>query len=101
MWILEFMFVLFIQLKCYFDFVNYIKIYVIIYFPDIDVDTVNKSFFDKKSLFIHNRDKDGCKMLIFTVSKHVKGSVDMDELRRFFIYWVERLERFVFHLILS
>ncbi|KAK8378987.1 hypothetical protein O3P69_009613 [Scylla paramamosain] len=59
----------------------------------ITKESIPQEFFDKGALFIHNRDKDGCKMLIFSVRLHQKGTLDMDQLKRFLIYWLERLER--------
>ncbi|KAB7498110.1 Motile sperm domain-containing protein 2 [Armadillidium nasatum] len=60
---------------------------------DITEDTLDKEMVEKNSLFIHNRDKDGCKMLIFIVRNHNKDAVDIEKLKTFLIYWVERLER--------
>jgi hypothetical protein len=31
--------------------------------------------------------------MVFAVRKHIKGSENMDELKRFFIYYMERIER--------
>lgn len=59
---------------------------------DVKAEDVKK-FMDLKNLFIHNRDKDGCKLLIFLVFKHFKGVNTLDEIKVFFIYWMERLER--------
>lgn len=59
----------------------------------ITKESVPQDFFEKGALFPHNRDKDGCKMLLFQVRKHQKGTLDMNQLKRFFIYWLERLER--------
>ncbi|XP_076028861.1 motile sperm domain-containing protein 2-like isoform X2 [Oratosquilla oratoria] len=59
----------------------------------IDVNSIEPSFFEKGALFVHGKDKDNCKMLIFTVSQHQKGVLDMDMLKKFLIYWLERLER--------
>ena len=42
----------------------------------------------------HNRDVDGCKMLIFSVQLHTRGSGNMEDLRKLMIYWIERLERY-------
>ena len=61
---------------------------------DIKAENAGQKFFDLANLFIHNRDTDGCKILVFLVSKHFKGVNDIEELKRFFIYWLERLERF-------
>ena len=44
-------------------------------------------------LYVHGRDKDGKVLLVFAVKKHVKGTESMDELKRFFIYYMERIDR--------
>lgn len=62
-------------------------------FPAITKESLPPEFFEKGAMYIHSRDKDGCKMLIFAVRLHQKGALDMDLLRKFFIYWLERLER--------
>ncbi|XP_023342819.1 motile sperm domain-containing protein 2 [Eurytemora carolleeae] len=59
----------------------------------ISRDNVNQAFFDKGTVFTHNRDKDGKKLLTFTVGRHIKGAEKMDEMKRFFVYYLERLER--------
>ncbi|XP_042208251.1 motile sperm domain-containing protein 2-like [Homarus americanus] len=59
----------------------------------ITKESVPDDFFVKGAMYIHNRDRDGCKMLIFVVRLHQKGVLDMDLLNKFFIYWLERLER--------
>ncbi|XP_069165247.1 motile sperm domain-containing protein 2-like [Procambarus clarkii] len=59
----------------------------------ITVESIPPEFFAKGAMYAHNRDKDGCKMLIFAVRHHQKGVLDMDLLKKFFIYWLERLER--------
>ncbi|XP_047475376.1 motile sperm domain-containing protein 2-like [Penaeus chinensis] len=56
-------------------------------------ESIQADFFDKGAMYIHNRDKDGCKMLVFAVRFHQKGVLDMDQLKKFLIYWLERLER--------
>ncbi|KAF2362908.1 CRAL-TRIO lipid binding domain [Trinorchestia longiramus] len=60
---------------------------------DLTPEKLNKKLFDIGHLFPHNRDKDGFRILIFLVSKHTKGVYDMEDLKRLFIYWMERLER--------
>ncbi|CAL4109164.1 unnamed protein product, partial [Meganyctiphanes norvegica] len=60
---------------------------------DVTYDHIDPSFFDKGALYLHNRDVDGCKMLIFEVQKHEKGVLDMEMLKKFLQYWLERLER--------
>ena len=39
------------------------------------------------------RDKDGRKLLVFSVFKHVKGSEKMEDMKKFFVYMLERLDR--------
>jgi len=48
---------------------------------------------EKGSLFSHNRDKDGRKLLIFCVGKHFKGMEKMEDMKKFFVYFLERLNR--------
>ncbi|CAB3364898.1 Hypothetical predicted protein [Cloeon dipterum] len=50
-------------------------------------------FQDEGGLFAHNRDKDGKPLLIFRVKTHTKGQHNMDDLKKYTIYWFERLER--------
>ncbi|KAA0191564.1 hypothetical protein HAZT_HAZT005225, partial [Hyalella azteca] len=60
---------------------------------DLTHDQLNKKLIDIGNLFPHNRDTDGFRMLIFSVSKHTKGVHDMDDMKKLLIYWLERLER--------
>ena len=48
---------------------------------------------EKASLFSHNRDKDGRKLLVFCVWKHIKGTDKMEDMKKFFVYYLERLNR--------
>jgi len=59
----------------------------------INTNTINSVFFDKGNVYAHNRDKDGKKLLVFSVGTHEKGKHDMVELKKFFVYYLERLER--------
>jgi len=49
--------------------------------------------FERGALFSHNRDKDGRKLLVFCVFKHVKGTEKMEDMKKFFVYMLERLYR--------
>ena len=49
--------------------------------------------FDKGALFSRNRDKDGKKLLVFSVFKHIKGQIKMEDMKKFFVYYLERLYR--------
>lgn len=59
----------------------------------ISADTTNQSFFEKGTVYSHNRDKDGKKLLVFVVGRHTKGSEKMEDMKKFFVYYLERLER--------
>lgn len=60
---------------------------------DINIDNVNKAFFEKGAVFSHNRDRDGKKLLVFEVRKHIKGVEKMDEMKKFFVYYLERIDQ--------
>ncbi|CAH1155749.1 unnamed protein product [Phaedon cochleariae] len=40
-------------------------------------------------------DIDGCVLLVFKCKKHVKGAVEMAEIKKCILYWFERIERLV------
>ena len=44
-------------------------------------------------MFCAFRDKDGRKLLVFCVFKHIKGQEKMEDMKRFFVYMLERLYR--------
>lgn len=44
-------------------------------------------------MFCIFRDKDGRKLLVFCVFKHIKGQEKMEDMKRFFVYMLERLYR--------
>lgn len=70
----------------------------------INMDIVNKGYF-----FTHNRDKvhyklrsihssrnnfqDGCKLIVLSLSKHIKGVDNFEEQKKILVYYLERLER--------
>jgi len=60
---------------------------------EISIDTINKEFFKKGALYTHNRDKDGKILFIFEVRNHVRGVENMDELKKFFVYLMEKIDR--------
>ena len=45
------------------------------------------------SLFSRGRDRDGCKLFIFSIRKHVKEPDRVEEMKRLLVYMLERLER--------
>lgn len=51
------------------------------------------ALFEKGVLFIRNNDVFGKRLLIFKAKHHQKGTVDMDQLQKFIVYYFERIER--------
>ena len=45
--------------------------------------------------FPRNRDRDGKVLFIFKSKFHIKGVRETKELLRIFVYWIERLQRYV------
>ena len=62
---------------------------------EISLSEFRQESLDRGSLYSRNRDRDGSKLLVFAVGKHIKGVEKMIVLKRFFIYYLERLERLV------
>jgi len=60
---------------------------------DINIDNVEKAFFEKGALYTHNRDREGKKLLVFEVRKHIKGVESMVEMKKFFVYYLEKIEQ--------
>ncbi|XP_014290468.1 motile sperm domain-containing protein 2 isoform X2 [Halyomorpha halys] len=60
---------------------------------EINENNINMNYLNDGSVFVHNRDKDGKSLFIFTYKKHVKGQKDFEELKKIVIYWMERVER--------
>lgn len=48
---------------------------------------------ERGTLFARNRDRDGRKLLVFCVGKHIKGTEKMEDMKKFFVYYMERLAR--------
>ncbi len=60
---------------------------------DIKSEDLPKPMKDVGALYVHNRDMDGKKLLIFDVKKHVKGAFKTEDMHRFFLYFLERVDR--------
>lgn len=60
---------------------------------DINEININMEYMVEGGMFPRGRDKDGNAILIFKCKKHVKGTKDMDQLKRCVVYWFERLEK--------
>jgi len=59
----------------------------------LNENSVNKSVLNKGSFFTHNRDKDGMKLIVFTLTRHVKGEDNIDDVKKVLVYYLERLTR--------
>lgn len=59
------------------------------------------SYLNDGTVFVHNRDKDGKSLLIFTYRKHIKGQKDFEDMKKIVVYWMERVERYflLYHII--
>ncbi|XP_044270379.1 motile sperm domain-containing protein 2-like [Tribolium madens] len=56
-------------------------------------DHVKMDIIVQGGFFPHGHDKDGCSLFVFKCKKYVKGTHNMDDLKRCVVYWFERLER--------
>merc|ERR1712055_1226302 len=55
-------------------------------------DKLNPILKQKGSLYMKNKDKDGCPLLVFTMAKHVKGEYP-EEMKKLFVYYLDRIDR--------
>lgn len=54
---------------------------------------IKESIRERGQLYIHNKDKDGKTLLVFAVKNHRRGEESMDDMKRTFLYFLERIER--------
>ena len=59
------------------------------------MEQLNQRLKGHGELYVHGRDKDGKVLMVFAVKKHIKGTEKMDDLKTFFIYMMERIDRFI------
>jgi len=57
----------------------------------ITSDKLNPELKQKGSIYMKNKDNDGCPLLVFAMAKHKKGQ-HVDEMKKLFIYYLERIE---------
>lgn len=57
---------------------------------DICEENVRMDYLIDSSIFLHGRDLFGKNMLIVKSKSHVRGARNMEDLKRCFIYWMER-----------
>merc|ERR1712080_699752 len=55
-------------------------------------DKLNPVLKQKGSLYMKNKDTDGCPLLVFAMAKHVKGEYPV-EMKQLFLYYLERIDR--------
>ena len=60
---------------------------------EISENVLDKKIMEKGALYSRNRDRDGCKILVFCIRKHVKDPEKMQRMKEFFVYMLDRLER--------
>ncbi|XP_059610439.1 motile sperm domain-containing protein 2-like isoform X2 [Phlebotomus argentipes] len=58
---------------------------------DLDVSQLRQEYLHEGFMFPRNRDIDGKRLLIFRSKLYVRGTKDMDDVKRILVYWVERL----------
>lgn len=62
---------------------------------DITFDDLNKEYMETGLYFPRNRDIDGKRILIVKSKLHIRGLRNTEQLIRGFVYWVERLNRYI------
>ncbi|KAH8270544.1 hypothetical protein KR018_011288 [Drosophila ironensis] len=59
---------------------------------EITEKNVNQEYLNDGSVYAHNKDRDGKRLLIISIRKHSK-SRNQEDLLRVIVYWLERLQR--------
>nr|XP_026498218.1 motile sperm domain-containing protein 2-like [Vanessa tameamea] len=60
---------------------------------EINEDTVNIDYLKEGIFFPHGRDIDSCLLFILKSKLYVKGTKNIEEVKKVVIYWLERIER--------
>lgn len=60
---------------------------------DISEADLDQELLERGSLYYHNRDKMGCKLLMFCIRKHGRDAKKTEEMKKMLIYILERLDR--------
>ncbi|XP_018014763.1 motile sperm domain-containing protein 2-like [Hyalella azteca] len=60
---------------------------------DLRSRDVDRRLLSEGGMFAHNRDREGCKLLIFSVRKYEKQMFEFIEVKRLLSYWLDRIER--------
>ena len=59
---------------------------------DISEEDLDNELLDKGSLYYHNRDKLGCRLLVFSIRKHSRDARKVEAMKKMLIYILERLD---------
>ena len=57
------------------------------------MENLNQRLKGHGELYVHGRDKDAKVLMVFAVKKHIKGTEAMDDMKKFFVYMMERVDR--------
>jgi len=60
---------------------------------DISSDDLDTELLKKGSLYYHNRDMMGCRLLVFSIRKHGRDAKKAEEMKKMLIYILERLDK--------
>jgi len=56
-------------------------------------ENVSKAILERGSVFVRNRDVDGCRLFVLGLRNHVKGEFQMDDLKKVLVFFFERFEQ--------
>jgi len=60
---------------------------------DIKETDLDQGLLEKGSLYYHNRDKLGCRLLMFCIRKHGRDAAKTEEMKKMLVYILERLDK--------
>eukprot|EP00092_Neocalanus_flemingeri_P014777 GFUD01015947.1.p1 GENE.GFUD01015947.1~~GFUD01015947.1.p1 ORF type:complete len:237 (-),score=82.30 GFUD01015947.1:28-738(-) len=60
---------------------------------NISEDTINKAVLERGEVYSYGRDKEGCKLLVICVRKHVKDAQNSEDGKKHFVMMLENLEK--------
>ena len=60
---------------------------------DINENDLDLEILDRGSLYYHNRDRKGSRLLVFSIRKHIKDGKKIDVMKKMLIYILERLDK--------
>ena len=60
---------------------------------NITNESVSTAVLERGSVYSRNRDLDGCKLLVFNLGCYVRGEFPIDNIKKVFVYFLEKLSR--------